>query len=216
MSIDLDNIESLINNGIYGDDRMSVTERDDAFAALVILLAEVKRLQQMQPKRDYYASLGAAQERAAVVAWLRAEANEPHPIEAGERALSPSGRGLLLVEASRIERGEHRREENEMIDLDRLIQSIRITAVYDDSVLMTAKQVFDLTSEVLRLREHRESCTENLLKGYKTGKAEERAAVVAWLRWLRAEAYLTLYDLSPWEVSNAIERGDHVKEVDSE
>ena len=50
-------------------------------------------------------------ERAAVVAWLRAEANEPHPIEAGERALSPSGRGLLLLAASRIESGEHRREE---------------------------------------------------------------------------------------------------------
>lgn len=54
---------------------------------------------------------GAALERAAVVAWLRDEAHAPHPIEAGERALSPSGRGLLLLAASRIERGEHRREE---------------------------------------------------------------------------------------------------------
>jgi hypothetical protein len=52
-----------------------------------------------------------AAERAAVVAWLREEANAPHPIEAGERALSPAGRGLLLLAASRIERGEHRREE---------------------------------------------------------------------------------------------------------
>jgi hypothetical protein len=52
-----------------------------------------------------------AAERAAVVAWLNAEANEPHPIEAGERALSPSGRGLLLRAADTIERGEHRREE---------------------------------------------------------------------------------------------------------
>ena len=50
-------------------------------------------------------------ERQAVVAWLRAEANAPHPIEAGERALSPSGCGLLLLNASRIERGEHSREE---------------------------------------------------------------------------------------------------------
>ncbi len=69
-----------------------------------------------------------------------------------------------------------------MTDLDRLIRSIRITAGYDDPVLMSAKQVFALTGEVERLREHRESCTENLLKGYETGKAEERAAVVAWLR----------------------------------
>jgi len=37
----------------------------------------------------------------------------------------------------------------------------------------------------------------------------ERAAVVA---WLRAEAYLTLYDSSPWEVSDAIERGEHRRE----
>ena len=55
--------------------------------------------------------IGVAHERAAVVAYLRDEANAPHPIEAGERALSPSGRGLLLLAASRIERGEHRREE---------------------------------------------------------------------------------------------------------
>jgi hypothetical protein len=54
---------------------------------------------------------GAREERQNVVAFLRAEANEPHPIEAGERALSPSGRGLLMLNASRIERGEHRREE---------------------------------------------------------------------------------------------------------
>ena len=64
----------------------------------IALVAEVERLQQVQPKRDYYASLGAAQERAAVVAWLRAESY------------------LTLYEASpwdisdRIERGEHRRE----------------------------------------------------------------------------------------------------------
>ena len=53
--------------------------------------------------------MGRDMERADTVAWLREEANAPHPIEAGERALSPSGRGLLLLAASRIERGEHRR-----------------------------------------------------------------------------------------------------------
>ena len=40
----------------------------------------------------------------------------------------------------------------------------------------------------------------------KLAMQEERAAVVA---WLRAEAYLTLYEASPWQVSDAIERGDH-------
>ena len=41
--------------------------------------------------------------------------------------------------------------------------------------------------------------------------AQERAAVVA---YLRAEAYLTLYDSSPWEVSDAIERGEHRRKED--
>ena len=45
-----------------------------------------------------------------------------------------------------------------------------------------ARALLTLQAEVERLRAHRELCTENLLKGYETGKAEERAAVVAWLR----------------------------------
>ena len=53
----------------------------------------------------------AHEERAAVVAWLRQEANAPHPSELGAPMLSPSGRGLLLLNASAVERGEHRREE---------------------------------------------------------------------------------------------------------
>ena len=54
---------------------------------------------------------GYESECAAVVAWLRAHANAPHPIERGVPSLSPAGRGLLLLHADRIERGEHRREE---------------------------------------------------------------------------------------------------------
>ena len=61
MTIDLDDIESRINDGIYGDDRMTDTGRDDAFSALAVLLAEVERLR-----------AEAERERAAVVAWLRA------------------------------------------------------------------------------------------------------------------------------------------------
>jgi len=104
MSIDLDDIERRINNGIYGDDRMSVTERDDAFAALAILLAEVERLREMllnagwPREAEGIAELAQQAERAAVVAWLRAQAY------------------LTLYEASpwqvsdAIERGEHRAE----------------------------------------------------------------------------------------------------------
>jgi hypothetical protein len=36
--------------------------------------------------------------------------------------------------------------------------------------------------------------------------AQERAAVVA---WLRAQAYLTLYEATPSDVADAIERGEH-------
>lgn len=39
---------------------------------------------------------------------------------------------------------------------------------------------------------------------------DERAAVVA---WLRAQSQLTLYEATPDDVADAIERGDYVKEV---
>ena len=39
---------------------------------------------------------------------------------------------------------------------------------------------------------------------------EERAAVVA---WLRSQAYLTLYEATPNDLADAIERGDHRAEV---
>jgi hypothetical protein len=48
------------------------------------------------------------QERERIVAWLRGWANEKHPIEAGEVLFSPAGRGLILMGATAIERGEHR------------------------------------------------------------------------------------------------------------
>jgi len=67
------------------------------------LLAEVERLQQVQPKRDYYASLGAAQERAAVVTWLRACEDESCVF----------ADDIASQFAAEIERGEHRREEKE-------------------------------------------------------------------------------------------------------
>jgi hypothetical protein len=44
---------------------------------------------------------------------------------------------------------------------------------------------------------------------YEEGGNAERAAVVA---WLRAEAFLTLYEATPSDVADAIERGEHRRE----
>jgi hypothetical protein len=63
--------------------------------------------------------------------------------------------------------------------------------------------------KIEELLKHRESCADNLLKGYETGKTEERAAVVA---YLREEAYLKLYEATPEDVSDHIERGEHSNE----
>jgi hypothetical protein len=57
-------------------------------------------------RREHRAAV--TKERAAVVAALVSAANAPHPIERGIPSLSPAGRGLLLLWADRIERGEHR------------------------------------------------------------------------------------------------------------
>jgi hypothetical protein len=66
-----------------------------------------KKLEKAEMQTDTLLS-----ERAAIVAYLRERANAPHPTEAGERLLSPAGRGLLLLMADRIERGEHLKGEN--------------------------------------------------------------------------------------------------------
>ena len=75
------------------------------------LEARVRRLEaevlEARAERDKWAA-ELDGERAAVVAHLRAAAHAPHPMEADTPMLSPSGSGLLLLEAARIERGEHR------------------------------------------------------------------------------------------------------------
>ena len=48
---------------------------------------------------------------------------------------------------------------------------------------------------------------------WEDGAREERQNVVA---WLRAQSQLTLYEATPDDVADAIERGDHLKEVAGE
>jgi hypothetical protein len=110
MNIDLDDIERRINDGIYGDDRMTDTGRDDAFAALAVLLAEVERLREMllnaggPREAEELAALALRHERAAVVAWLR---------EVSERRFARNEReaGIVFRLAHEIERGEHHQKE---------------------------------------------------------------------------------------------------------
>jgi len=47
------------------------------------------------------------------------------------------------------------------------------------------------------------------MKALVEAELEERAAVVA---WLRSQSQLTLYEATPDDVADAIERGEHVKE----
>ena len=106
MIIDLDAIKARVQalqRHAGGTDYAAQVIRDNVelVAEVERLRADVERLQQMQPKRDYYASLGAAQERAAVVAYLQAASQ-------GWAVDDP-----LNEAADAIERGEHRRKETE-------------------------------------------------------------------------------------------------------
>ena len=98
MRIDLEDIESRINEGIYGDGQRcdSVLVQEDAFFALAEIIAEVERLRGE-----------AERERASVVAWLKKQriyctdsTGEPNAVTA-----------TYAHAAEAVERGEHRREE---------------------------------------------------------------------------------------------------------
>jgi len=82
---------------------VAVTDAELAAERLTALLEAEREITALRAE--------VAHERAAVVAWLRESATAPHPIERGVPSLSPAGRGLLLLHADAIERGEHRREE---------------------------------------------------------------------------------------------------------
>jgi hypothetical protein len=72
--------------------------------------------------------------------------------------------------------------------------------------------LYNAIEEIKRLRHHRESCTENLLKGYKTGKTEERASVVAWLREQANSTTTDILRARDLDAADLIERGEHRKE----
>lgn len=71
-----------------------------------------------------------------------------------------------------------------------------------------------LVEEVERLRGEVDHEKGARIAAYASGALDgqdtERATVVA---WLRSEAFLSLYEAKPEDVANALERGDHIKEL---
>jgi hypothetical protein len=55
--------------------------------------------------------------------------------------------------------------------------------------------------------------SEYIGHAWEDGAREERQNVVA---WLRSQSQLTLYEATPDDVANAIERGDHIAELERE
>ena len=135
MTIDLDDIESRINDGIYGDDWMSDTARDDAFSALAEIRAEVERLRALEADAErvlvkaelwnYYAAFVQAN-GAGSITELVVQRDEARAAVGAERTAvvawlrdevddDDNSEGLfacvLAYAANAIERGEHRREE---------------------------------------------------------------------------------------------------------
>ena len=115
MSIDLDDVERRIADGIHGDDRFRDT-RGEALSALAEIRAEVERLQVerakwarllVEAKKECARSTVAerATERTAVVTWLGAEVGAAMEMHLPVRAAT------FLECAEAIERGAHRREE---------------------------------------------------------------------------------------------------------
>ena len=67
-----------------------------------------------------------------------------------------------------------------------------------------------LVAEVERLENYASDAVQHAKFAAGKATALERAAVVA---WLRSQAYLTLYEATPGDLADAIERGDHRAEV---
>lgn len=121
--IDLDAIKGRVRNA-YLLDRDDGDALESAMGDVKALLAEIERLRhdvadlQLQREANIIDNMHAYEEGVAegerrATVYLRERANAEHPIERGVPSLSPAGRGLLLLHADRIERGEHLKKEEE-------------------------------------------------------------------------------------------------------
>ncbi len=109
MSLDLEVIEALIADGIYGDDRMSGKQRDAALRALAELLAEVADLEMMRDEHliDNQNAIdeGRSLERGDVVAWLWGQSVRTHDYAGNGDPVSE----VYASVARALERGDHLR-----------------------------------------------------------------------------------------------------------
>jgi hypothetical protein len=91
-----------------------------------------------------------------------------------------------------------------------MLDRIRIESETKTNVEVTAYEAMVLDSKIFELNQL-VADQRRLIDFLRVDeKAKERAAVVA---WLRAEAYLTLYDDKPNDIADRIERGEHRPEV---
>ena len=98
--------------------------------------------------RDWLREQAKEDERAAVVAYLRERADAPHPIERGAPALSPAGRGLLLLMADRIERGEHRTKNNGVTMIDGTLPAIATSPYRVGDVVFVRTVTYHYTGRI--------------------------------------------------------------------
>jgi len=73
------------------------------------------------------------------------------------------------------------------------------------------QDVTALVAEVERLQSYAADCEQHATFAASKATTLERQNVVA---WLRSQAFLTLYEATPDDIADRIERGDHRREVE--
>ena len=218
MSIDLDDIENRIATGIYGDDRMSKEERNDSFSALAEIIAEVSDLRQTldatEKERDQW--LDAALDRRQAVHDADALRTGVHLAlnpEGGVNGWRPSRGVDALIDLALTVREDAEDAEKGARACDQIVALLDGIPV--EAPCPEAARVAALLAEASFLR----ACVppvhpgdyghEAWAEAVRAAVAEERAAVVAWLRGDAGfrmvpgnMAYCDYY-------ADAIERGEH-------
>lgn len=93
--------------------------------------------------------------------------------------------------------------------LEKMLARIRAESETKKSLGITAYEAMVLDSKLFELKQLVDD-QRRLIDFLRVNeKAKERAAVVA---WLRAQSQLTLYEATPEDVSDHIERGEHRRE----